>query len=147
MKKQLLGGLDWVKQYIRSGDMKRDQKGFTLIGFVFAAVFACVMGLLALKIVPVYLDYFAITRSIQQLEQLDKAKLQGPPVEGKAYLKEYLHRKLYINEVRFIKKKDMMVKRKRKVYEVSVPYTIERNIVGNIYLLFRFNPVYEIKIK
>jgi hypothetical protein len=127
--------------------MKRDQKGFTLIGFVFAAVFACVMGLLALKIVPVYLDYFAITRSIKQLDQLDKAKLQGPPVEGKAYLKEYLHRKLYINEVRFIKKKDMVVKRKRKVYEVSVPYTIERNLVGNIYLLFRFNPVYEIKIK
>jgi hypothetical protein len=105
------------------------------------------MGLLALKIVPVYLDYFAITRSIKQLDQLDKAKLQGPPVEGKAYLKEYLHRKLYINEVRFIKKKDMVVKRKRKVYEVSVPYTIERNLVGNIYLLFRFNPVYEIKIK
>jgi hypothetical protein len=125
----------------------RKQQGISLIGFVFAAVFVVVMGMIAFKVIPVYINYFAVTKSIKDLNALPKSELQQSPSAGRAYLREYLSRKLYINEIRFIKKKDMKIKRKRKVYVVSVPYTVEKKLVSNVYLIFKFNPSYEVSIE
>ncbi len=125
----------------------RKQQGITLIGFVLAAGFVVVMGMIALKVIPVYINYFSVTKSIKDLNSLPKSDLQQSPEAGRAYLREYLSRKLYINEIRFIKKKDMKIKRKRKVYVVSVPYTVEKKLVSNVYLIFKFNPSYEVSIE
>lgn len=127
--------------------MQRKQQGISLIGFIFMAALVSVCGLIALKVIPVYLNHFAIVRSIKDLQSLPKAELKQSPAAGQAYLKEYLSRKLYINEIRFISKKDMKIKRKRKAYLVSVPYTVEKKLLSNVFLVFKFNPTYEVSIE
>mgnify|MGYP005998969163 CR=1 FL=1 len=123
------------------------QKGISMIGFLLAAVCVIAMGIVAMKVIPVYISHYAITKSMKQLDTLPKAELQHSPQMGRAYLREYLSRKLYINEIRFITKKQMQVKRKRKVYVVSVPYTVEKKLLSNVYLVFKFNPSYEVTIE
>ncbi len=122
------------------------QKGITLIGFLFAAGLVIFFGIISMKVIPVFINHFSIIKSMKELDTLPKTELQGTPQQGKAFLKEYLSRKLYINEIRFISKKDMKVKRKRKVYIVNVPYTVEKELVSNVYLVFKFNPSYEVRI-
>ena len=126
--------------------MQRKQQGITLIGFICMAALVCGLGLIALKVIPVYINHFSIVRSMKDLQKLPKANLQQSPEAGSAYLKEYLSRKLYINEIRFISKRDMKVKRKRKGYLVSVPYVVEKKLISNIYLVFKFDPTYEVTI-
>lgn len=123
------------------------QKGITMIGFLSAAVCVVAMGIVAMKVIPVYINHFAIVKSMKDLDTLPKDELQGSPNIGSAYLREYLSRKLYINEIRFISKKEIKVTPKRKVYVVSVPYTVERKLLNNVYLVFKFNPSYEVTIE
>lgn len=126
--------------------MHHKQQGVTLIGFIMMSALVVMVGLIALKVVPVYISHFAVIKSIKDLDTLPKAELQQSPAAAAAYLREYLSRKLYINEVRFISKKDMKIKRKRRAYQVSVPYVVEKNLISNVYLVFKFNPTYEVSI-
>ena len=94
---------------------QKKQQGITLIGFVLMAALVSTIGLIALKVVPVYINHFSIIKSIKDLNTLPKSELRQSPAAAAAYLKEYLSRKLYINEIRFINKKDMKIKRKALV--------------------------------
>ena len=123
------------------------QKGISMVGFLLAAIFVVAIGVIAMKVIPVYISHYAIKRSIKDLNTLPKEKLKGSPREAVAYLKDYLSRKLYINEIRFITTKDMKIKRKRKVYIVSVPYTVEKTLITDVFLVFKFNPSYEVTIE
>jgi len=127
--------------------MYKKQRGITLIGFIFMSAFIVMGGITALKVVPVYIKYFAVVRSINNLDLLPKDELKQSPEAGIRFLKEYLARKLYINEIRTISKRDMNIKRTRKGYMVSVPYQVEKNLVGNVYLIFKFKPSYEVSIE
>jgi len=126
---------------------QKKQQGITLIGLVFAAASLVVLVILTMKVVPVYINRYAIIKSIKDLRQLPKEEIRGNPQAAIAYLKEFLSRKLYINEIRFITKKDMIIKRKRKFYIVSVPYTVEKKLLSNVFLVFKFNPSYEVSIE
>lgn len=123
------------------------QKGITFIGFIFAAALVVCFGIVGMKVIPVYINHFSVIKSMKDLDTLPKAELQSSPQQGKAFLKEYLSRKLYINEIRFISKRDMKIKRKRKVYIVTVPYTVEKELISNIFLVFKFEPSYEVSIE
>ena len=123
------------------------QKGLTFIGFIFSAAFVVFFGIITMKVIPVYVNYFSIIKSMKDLDFLPKSELQATPDEGIAYLKEYLSRKLYISEIRFISKSDMKIKRKRKFYVISVPYTVEKQLFGNIFLVFKFKPSHEVSIE
>lgn len=123
------------------------QKGLTFIGFIFAAAFVVFFGIVVMKVIPVYINHFSIIKSMKELDALPKTELQSTPEQGISYLKEYLSRKLYINEIRFISKSDMKIKRKRKVYEIKVPYTVEKQLFSNVFLVFKFEPSHEVSIE
>lgn len=123
----------------------KNQQGMTTISNLFVAAFVVIIGIIVLKVMPVYITHFSVTSSIKNLNKLPKEELRAEG--GRAYLREYLIRKLYINEIRFIKKKDINIKRKNKGYVVSVSYIVEKNLINNVYLLFKFNPSYEVSIE
>lgn len=123
----------------------KNQQGMTTISNLFVAAFVVIIGIIVLKVMPVYITHFSVTSSIKNLNKLPKEELRSEG--GRAYLREYLIRKLYINEIRFIKKKDINIKRKNKGYVVSVSYIVEKNLINNVYLLFKFNPSYEVSIE
>lgn len=127
--------------------MLKKQRGITLIGFIFAVAGVIAAGIVSMKVVPVYLNHYAVVRSMKALDELPKQALDTSSQMAKSYLREYLSRKLYINEIRFISKRDMKIKRKRKAYIVSVAYTVEKNLISNVYLVFKFNPSYEVSIE
>lgn len=41
----------------------------------------------------------------------------------------------------------MKIKRKHKAYVVSVPYTVEKQLLSNVSLVFKFDPSYEVSTK
>ena len=123
----------------------KNQQGMTTVSMFFVTAFVVIIGIIVLKVMPVYITHFSVTSSIKNLNKLPKEELRSEG--GRAYLREYLIRKLYINEIRFIKKKDINIKRKNKGYVVSVSYIVEKNLINNVYLLFKFNPSYEVSIE
>lgn len=127
--------------------MYRKQKGITLIGFIFGSALVVIVALIAMQVTPVYIQYYAVVRSMNDLNNLPKDEINQNPEAGVIYLKEYLSRKLYINEIRFISKRDMKVRPRRGRYEITVPYTVEKKLVGNVYLLFKFKPSCEVSIE
>lgn len=125
----------------------RREKGITLIGFLLMAALVCSLGLVTIKVVPVYINHYSVVRSIQALQTLPQEELKQVPPVVVAYLKERLFRQLYLNEIRFLTKKDIKIDRTRSGYKVTVPYEITTNLISNVFLLFKFKPSYEVVVE
>lgn len=124
----------------------KKQSGVTLIGFVFFAVCICVLGLLVLRIVPVYIKHYYVVHAAQSLRELPKDELDHDPMLVSQYLRTKLRLQLYTNEVRFIKPKQIKIRRERKAFTVQIKYEVRQHLVYNVTLLFDFDTKVEVPL-
>lgn len=126
--------------------MRQYQKGISLSGFITFAIVLCVFGLLAIRIVPVYLDHYSIVHALKSVRTLPKSELKKPPVVARKYILTKVIPQLQINGFNQFLEKDVKIKRLKKGYNIRLPYTVKRKLIGNIELLFTFDPEVEVRI-
>lgn len=112
----------------------RKQNGLTLIGFILVLVLVISAAYVAMRIVPLYLEYHALINAMDQLEDDPGAKAMSPPA-----IKTRLINSLWVNYATDnIKREHMKVTRSDGV-KVRVAYEVRRPIVGNVDVILTFD--------
>lgn len=122
----------------------RKQKGITLVGLILTVAVIIVLGVLAMRIAPVYIQHYTVTRSIKSLSTLRGDDVSVNP----EFLKQKLMNQLYINGVNDIKEKNVSVTAtdQENRYLVNIKYKVIRPLIGSMNLLFNFNESQEVNI-
>ena len=120
-----------MKRLTRS---RRGQAGISAPGWL---IIAAIFGLLVisfLKVFPFYYDNYKL-KSV--LDAISKDTEIDP--KSKRAIWESLQKRLFINEVRNIKREDVSMTRKDGVTTVTVSYVVSDNYIGNLFIGARFS--------
>lgn len=124
------------------------QRGMTLIGMLFVAAVVVGLGLLAYRVIPVYVQNFEVKRSITALQNLDKGVLTGDDIyRDVATLRKRLNNQFNLNRLSDLKTDKVEIEPvKRGVYKISVHYKVVQPLFGNVNLLFIFKESQEVHV-
>jgi hypothetical protein len=113
--------------------MRRTQRGVTFIGWLILLIPVAIVGYAGIRLVPVYLNYTKIARSMTQLAQEMQS---SDPAQN---IRFALEKRLDIEGVTFPDSKDFTIKRDGQAWVVAIEYEDGAPLVSNIALTAKFN--------
>jgi hypothetical protein len=108
------------------------QKGMTGIGWLIVLGLIGFFVLLALKMVPVYLEYYKVVSSLESL-----AKESG--FESPREIRDLVERRFDISYVKTITHKDVIIKSAGQYFNVRAKYDAKEHLFGNVSVLMSFD--------
>lgn len=127
--------------------MKTKQQGMTLIGMILTLATVVVLGLVVMRVVPIYIKNYEVKHAIKSLQTLDSQLFSMNAGSNAHILRNRLMNQLNVSGVDSIKRKDVkIVPKSVNIYEVSLQYTSKSPLIANISLLVEFDEKYEINI-
>ena len=118
----------------RSSRTRRRQKGVSTWGWL---IIAGIFGLLVIsffKVFPFYYDNYKLKSALEALSQ----DIEVDP-KSKRDIWLSLQKRLFINEVRSIKREHVTMQRKDGVTTVTVTYEAQDDYIGNLFIGARFS--------
>jgi len=118
----------------------KKQKGMTMIGWLLVVMLVAVVALVAIKLIPVYLDGYKVYQSLESLKEDSSAS-------GKSAgdLRKMVMKRLDINMVNDVKAENLTFTRKGNSTIVEVEYEARRQLFGNLYAVVVFNKTVEVE--
>ncbi|MCX8048963.1 MAG: DUF4845 domain-containing protein [Methylohalobius sp.] len=113
---------------------RRRQSGMTLIGLVITFGLIGFFTLLALKIMPIYLEHFKVVSSLESLKRTPELAAQTPHE-----IRNLLIKRLDINMVENVRPEHIRVVKRGGITQVEVSYAVEKPIVGNLSVIVYFD--------
>ncbi|KTD73019.1 DUF4845 domain-containing protein [Legionella tucsonensis] len=121
------------------------QKGMTFIGMLFTVVVIIMAATIVMRVVPVYLQYYSIIKSIKGLNEVSPSSLTGDPMVDVNALKSSLDKRLDINGVESLKGNQLMIEPiGANKFRVKLKYQVIKPLVYNVSLLFDFDHTEEV---
>jgi hypothetical protein len=114
--------------------MKRKQSGMTLLSFVIVLAVVGFAAYLAMRLFPMYQEYYAVKSSLKGL-----ANEQGVADMDPARIKELFFRRLNMNYSNSIKPTDVKIERMEGGWNMAVSYEVRRPLVGNLDVVGKFD--------
>ena len=105
------------------------QSGMTFFGVVLLLVVIAVIALTAVKIVPIYIENFSIKSVLTSIENDQRVD-----PKSKAAIWDSIKKRLYINEVRAIKREHVTMSRKNGKTTVTIEYESRRPYLGPLFI-------------
>jgi len=112
----------------------KNQRGVTGLGWIIILSLIAFFVALGLKIYPIYWENYNIKNALSSLE-----KTQGISRMSRAQIRSLLQRKLDINYIRSIKKKNIKINKRNGAAIVVINYKVKVPLVGALSLLAEFN--------
>lgn len=123
----------------------RQEQGMTLIGMILTLAIVVIAGIVILKVVPVYIEYFAVHRSVSSLNRIPASELSVDKVASVQFLHKKLKNQLYVNGIEIPSQKIKIKPLNDGQFNVSIKYDVVKHIVGHVNLLFEFDVSKEVK--
>ncbi len=121
------------------------QKGMTFIGMLFTVAVIVMAATVIMRVIPVYMQYYSIIKSIKGLNTLSPSALTGDPMADVNVLKSTVDRRLDINGVDSLKGNQLMIEPiGANKFKVKLKYQVIKPLVYNISLLFDFDHTEEV---
>lgn len=120
--------------------MKRTQRGMTLIGFLMVLVVAGIFAYLAMKIVPMYIEYFAVKDAAEGV-----AQESGVTEMDATRIENLFFRRLDVSYADSVKPENVKIVRKDAGFVLTVDYEVRKPLVSNIDIIGHFELTKEIK--
>ncbi len=108
------------------------QKGMTGIGWLIVLGLIGFFVLLALKMVPAYLEYYKVVSTLDSM-----AKESG--FESPREIRDLLERRFDISYVTSITPKDVIIKSSGQFYNIQAKYDASEHLFGNVSVVMSFN--------
>ncbi len=108
------------------------QKGMTGIGWLIVLGLIGFFVLLALKMVPSYLEYYKVVSTLDSMK-----KESG--FESPREIRKLLERRFDISYVNTITPKDVIIKSAGQHYKVQAKYDAREHLFGNVSVVMTFN--------
>ncbi len=118
----------------------RRQRGLTAISWILIIALGAFLGLIALKLIPIYLQAFNISTVVKQLPDEPFIGDKGP-----AEIRRSLIARLKINSVYDFDPKNIVIKKGLNTYIVDVSYEVREPVLGNVDIVVSFSNQTEIK--
>jgi len=112
--------------------MRQRQRGITFIGLLFIVALAAIPVYAAIRLVPVYLNYMSISRSIESL----RTEFKGTPDPGG--MRRSLQKHWQIDDITALDVKDIEITRDGSVTVVHAEYEDKVPYIANLSLLVSF---------
>ena len=109
--------------------IKQRQAGMTTIGLMLVLGVIGIVALSAIRIIPIYLDNFTV-RSVLEATRDD----QRVDAKSKAAIWDSIKKRLYINEVRIIKRENVEIVRGNGETTVTIAYESRRPYLGPLFI-------------
>ena len=114
--------------------MRHKQRGMTLISWILVLGVAFLFGVAALRLVPVYLEYYKITSSLASVQR----EFNGQSVTV-GELRTALAKRFDIESVRVIKKEDVKIERQAGGYALRAKYDHRAPFIANVGFIVAFD--------
>ena len=115
------------------------QRGMTPIGWIFVFLLIAFFTLIALKLVPIYLDSLTIASVITDLK-----KEPGIGAKTPREVVAIIEKRLDINMVEGITTDDIFVEKVGDTMTISADYEVRKNMLGNVDVVVSFNNSVEV---
>ena len=114
--------------------MKSKQRGITMFGFLFVAVVFVVIAMLAMKLVPAYIEFFSVKKILATMGQ-------DPSLSSKsnAELRSDFSRRASVDYVTVVKPENLTIDRRGGIVVVSADYEFRTPLVANVSLVVDFS--------
>jgi len=112
----------------------RKQSGMTMISMIIIIVFLLFQGVIAMNVLPVYLTDSSVTSIMEELPNDAKARSSN-----KTELKTLIAKRLSINNVYSIRSNQIIIKKGRGEYVVTIDYEPRGKLVGNLEYIVSFS--------
>ena len=113
--------------------MRSRQRGVTFIGWLFLLVPVAIVVYSGIRLVPVYLNYSRIVRSMDQLAQESRAS------DSAQMLRFALEKRLDIESVTFPETKDFVIRRDGQSWIVEIDYEDGAPLLANLSIDAKFS--------
>ena len=114
--------------------MRTRQRGLTMIGFLFVAVVLVMLAMLAMKVVPAYIEFFGVKKVLADMaHQSDLSNMSNGEIRND------FDKRASVGYVKGVTGKDLMVDRRGGIPVVVAEYTFRTKLVHNISLVIDFS--------
>ena len=113
--------------------MKRTQKGMTLIGFIIVLAVVGVFAYVGMKVVPMYLEYFAVKQALDGLAKEGVAEVDG------AKVRDLFFRRLDVSYADNVKHEHVKLQRRDAGWLMTVNYEIRKPLIANLDVVGKFH--------
>jgi hypothetical protein len=114
--------------------MKSQQRGLTMFGFLFVAIVLVFVAMLAMKLVPAYIEYFSVKKILATMGQ--ESDLRS---KSNAEIRSDFARRATTGYVTVVKSEDISIDRSGGVPVISADYVFRTKLVGNVSLVVDFS--------
>ncbi|MEM7082758.1 MAG: DUF4845 domain-containing protein [Pseudomonadota bacterium] len=115
--------------------MKNKQQGMTLIGWIGVIVIILVLALAAIRLVPVYLQYFRVADVIRDVPLQMQNENNGVTPQK---IRLYIDKRFDVEAITVITSKDVKIERKSESFIVTADYSHEVPYMVNVNFLVDF---------
>jgi hypothetical protein len=114
--------------------MHSQQRGLSMIGFLFVAMVLVFIAMLAMKLVPAYIEYFSVKEILGNMGKASDLKSQSNADIRNSFIK-----RANVGYVTAVKPEDLTVDRSSGTPVISVDYEFRTKLVGNVSLVVDFS--------
>ncbi len=105
------------------------QKGLSSFGWIAVMGIFVVLLIGFFKVFPMYYDKFKVTTALESLQQDTTVDSKS-----KREIRASLQKRLYINEIRNIRREDIVMERKDGKTTVTVSWEAKDSFIGNLFI-------------
>ncbi len=113
---------------------RQQQRGLTLISLLFWCVIIGFIALLAMKLIPAYMEYFTVQKILSDIGNDPNIKSLS-----NGEIREKFTKRALIDNIATVKAADLDISRESGTTVVSVEYPFQTKLVGNVSLLVDFS--------
>jgi len=114
--------------------MKNQQRGLTMIGFLFVAFVLVMVAMVGMKLVPAYIEFFSVKKVLASMGQDSDLKSKSNQEIRNDFIK-----RANVSYVTVVKPEDLSVDRSGGVPVISAEYEFRTKLVGNVSLVVDFS--------
>lgn len=114
--------------------LKNNQRGLSMIGFLFVAAVLIFVAMLAMKLVPAYIEFFSVKKILVTMGQ-------DPDLRSKSNseIRNDFARRASAGYVEVVQPSDLRIERSSAGTVVSVEYEFRTKLFGNVSLVVDFS--------
>ena len=113
--------------------MKSKQQGVTMIGIMFIAGMIVFSAIMALKLVPSYIEYATIQNHLRNLARSPDGRSASPQE-----LRSAFNRRSQIDNISSVSGRDMTIENDGGELLLTIEYSVQTHMMGNISALLDF---------
>ncbi|SDD19488.1 DUF4845 domain-containing protein [Aquimonas voraii] len=115
------------------------QRGITLLGFIVVLAVVGFFAFLAMRLFPVYSEYYSVVSAMKGLQAEPGIATQTPEK-----IRSLLNNRFYISYVESVKPNHVKITRSGNGYNLNIKYEVRRPMAYNIDFVAKFDKTVEL---